>query len=211
MPQPLSRVLPNASIIIGNAGDRPLARHPDLAVLALEAIASWSNVEAFLLRLFMQLLGGNESLAASVYLALDGQSAKTSAIKGAAANALRDRPQELALLETILAISKTNEKDRNKLAHWTWGDSPNLADALLLMDPHATLDDLDRSQIYVYREQDFQSIVQANDRLCGFGLQLKFILSGHVANRDGRLVERLVAEPEIAERLARQTKRAAQQ
>lgn len=211
MPQQLSRVLPNASIIIGNAGDRPLARHPEIAVLALEAIASWSNVEAFLLQLFMQLLGGNESLAASVYLALDGQSAKTNAIKGAAANALRDRQQELALLEAILAIAKTNEKDRNKLAHWTWGDSPNLPDAVLLVDPHAMLDNFDRSEIYVYRAQDFQSIIQANDRLCGFGLQLKFILSGHVANRDGCLVESLVAEPEIAERLARQAIRAAQQ
>lgn len=209
MPQPLSRVLPNASITIGNAGDRPLARHPELAVLALEAIASWSNVEAFLLRLFLQLLGGNESLAASVYLALDSQSAKTNAIKGAAANALRDRPQELVLLEAIIAIAKTNEKDRNKLAHWTWGDSPNIPDAVLLVDPHATLGDLDRSKIYVYRALDFERIIQANDRLCGFGLTLKFILSGHVANRDGRLVERLVAEPEITERLTRQANRAA--
>jgi hypothetical protein len=211
MPQPLSRVLPKASSIIGNAGDRPLARHPELAVLALEAIASWSNVEAFLLDLYMQLLGGNESLAASVYLALDGQSAKTDAIKAAAANALRDRPRELALLEAILAVAKTNEKDRNELAHWTWGDSPDLPDAVLLVDPHATLNNIDRSEIYVYRARDFQSIVQANDRLCGFGVELKFILSGHIANRDGRLVESLAAEPEIAGRLARQAIRAAQQ
>ena len=90
MPQPLSRVSPNAGVVIGNAGDRPLERHPALASVALEAIASWSNVEGFLLRLFIQLLGGNESLAASVYMALDGQSAKTNAIKAAAANALRD-------------------------------------------------------------------------------------------------------------------------
>ena len=211
MPQPLSRVLPNANVVIGNAGDRPLERHPTLAAVALEAIASWSNVEAFLLRLFIQLLGGNESLAASVYMALDGQSAKTNAIKAAAANALRGRAQELSVLEAILSIAKTNEKERNKLAHWTWGDSPNLPDALLLLDPRANLDGLDLSEVYVYREQDFRSIIQANDRLCGFGLQMKFVLSGHVANRDGRLIDGLAGEPEIAERLMRQAARAAQQ
>lgn len=204
MPQPLSRVNPNAGVIIGNAGDRPLARHPDLAVLALEAIASWSNVEAFLLRLFIQLLGGNESLAASVYLSLEGQSAKTGAIRAASAKALETRPQEANVLDAVLALAKTNEKDRNKLAHWTWGESPAIPDAVLLVNPRATLNDLDFSEIYVYRAQDFQSIIQSNDRLCGFGLSLKFVLSGHVANHDGSLLNRLAAEPEIAERLARQ-------
>lgn len=211
MPQPLSRVLPNASVLIGNAGDRPLERHPALAAVALEAIASWSNVEGFLLRLFIQLLGGNESLAASVYLALDGQSAKTNAIKAAAANVLRGRARELSILEAILSIARTNEKDRNKLAHWTWGDSPNLPDALLLLDPRANLDGLELSEVYVYRELDFRSIIQTNDRLCGFGLQMKFILGGHVTNRDGRLIDGLAAEPEIAERLARQATRASPQ
>jgi hypothetical protein len=198
-------------VVIGNAGDRPVERHPALAAVALEAIASWSNVEAFLLRLFIQLLGGNESLASSVYLSLEGQSAKANAIKAAAANALAARGQELQVLEALLSIAKTNEKERNKLAHWVWGDSPNLPDALLLLDPRTNIENLDRSQIYVYREQDFRGIIQANDRLCGFGLQLKFVLIGHVANRDGRLLDRLVREPEIAERLARQAARAAQQ
>lgn len=204
MPQPLSRVMPNAGVILGNAGDRPLARHPELAVLAIEAIASWSNVEGFMLRLFMQLLGGNESLAASVFLALENQASKTAAINAAAVTALREQPDELNLLRAILSIAKTNEKDRNKLAHWTWGDSPNIPDAVLLVDPRASLGELDRSEIYVYKAQDFQGIVRANDRLCGFGLSFNFILRGHVANRDGRLLAELQAEPEIRERLARQ-------
>jgi hypothetical protein len=147
VPQPLSRMMPNAGIILGNAGDRPLARHPELAVLAIEAIASWSNVEAFMLRLFMQLLGGNESLAASVFLALENQASKTAAISAAAATALRERPAELNVLRAILSITKTNEKDRNKLAHGTWGDSPNIPDAVLLVNPRASLGELDRSEI----------------------------------------------------------------
>jgi hypothetical protein len=210
MPQPLSRAAPDASIMVGNAGDRPLERHPRLAAVALEAIASWSNVEAFLLRLFVQLLGGAEALATSVYMALEGQSAKSSAIRAAASTVLRDKPQVMAVLEAILAIARTNEKDRNKLAHWVWGDSADLPDALLLFDPRIHLEEPDRSQVFVYREQDFRGIIQANDRLCGFGLSLKFILQGHVANRDDRLLDQLSREPEIAERLARQAGRAAQ-
>jgi hypothetical protein len=206
MPQPLARVSPTADVVIGNAGDRPLERHAALAAVALGAIASWSNVEAFLLRLFIQLLGGNESIAASVYLALEGQSAKTNAIKAAAANALSGRAEELGVFEAVLSIAKTNEKERNKLAHWVWGDSPTLPDALLLIDPRSNLDAPDSSEIYVYREQDFRSIIQANDRLCGFGLRLKFVLSGHVANQDGRLIDELLREPEIAERLMRQAR-----
>jgi hypothetical protein len=79
MPNPISAVNANANIILGNAGDRLLARHPDLAVKALEAIASWANVEGFMLKLFIKLLGGNDSIAASIFLALEGQSAKTAA------------------------------------------------------------------------------------------------------------------------------------
>lgn len=203
MPQPISRVSPNATIIIGNAGDRPLMRHPQLAVLAIEAIASWSNVESFMLNLFVQLLGGNGSLAAEIFLSLENQSAKTSAVNAAAECVLENEPENLALLKAILSISKTNEKSRNKLAHWLWGDSPDLQDALLLVNPKTKMDSIDRSEVYVYREQDFLSIIQANDRLCGFGLRLSFILCGHVANRDGRLFDELMAEPEIRERLGR--------
>lgn len=204
MPQPLSRVAPEAGIVIGNAGDRPLARHPDLAVLAIEAIASWSNVESFMLGLFVELFGGHNSLATEVFLSLDGQAAKSAAINAAAVTVLKDRDPELRVLRAILAIVKTNEKDRNKLAHWTWGDSPNLPDAVLLVDPRTTVHELDRSDVYVYREQDFIAITQANDRLCGYGLRFRFILKGHMANRDGRQLAELTAEQEIQERLARQ-------
>lgn len=203
MPQPLSRVVPNASVVFGNAGDRPLARHPELAVLAIEAIASWSNVESFMLKLFVSLLGGNGSLAAEVFLALENQAAKNTAINAAASSVLRELTGELRVLKAILAITKTNEKERNKLAHWTWGDSPNIPDGVVLIDPRATLGHFDLSEVYVYKAQDFAQIIQANDRLCGFGLRFNFILKGHVANRDGRLLAELSTEPEIQERLIR--------
>ena len=202
MPQPLSRVMPNASVVIGNAGDRPLHLHPDLAVLAIEAIASWSNVESFMLNMFIQLFGGNESMSANIYLSLENQSAKNAAINAAADTALKEKPEELSVFKAIMAIAKTNEKSRNKLAHWTWGDSPNIADGVLLIDPRSSIGDLDKSEIYVYKAQDLNAIIQANDRLCGFGLRFSFILEGHVANRDGHLLNELKSKPEIRERLS---------
>ena len=202
MPQPLSRVMPNASVMIGNAGDRPLLRHPQLAALAIEAIASWSNVENFMLKMFTELFGGHESLATDIYLSLENQSAKTASINAAANNVLKEKPEELAVLKAIISISKTNEKSRNKLAHWTWGDSPNIPDGVLLINPKSSIGNLNKSEMYLYKENDFTSIIEANDKLCGFGLRFNFILKGHVANRDGNLLKELQEEPEIKERLS---------
>lgn len=201
MPHPISRVNPNANIVIGNAGDRPLQRHPDLAVLAIEAIASWSNVEGFLLNMFIELFGGNESVAANIYLSLENQSAKNAAINAAAEIQLKEKPEEYAVFKAIMSIAKTNEKSRNKLAHWTWGDSSNIDDAVLLINPKSLINGLDKSDVFVYKEQDFASIIEANDRLCGYGLEFNFILKNHVANREGALLLKLQNTPEIQERL----------
>jgi hypothetical protein len=206
MPQPLSRVLPNAGVWIGNVGDYPLARHPGLALLAAEVIASWSNVEAFMLRLFVELMGGSADIAATVFLALENQSAKTAAINAAS----RRLPEEQRrLLHALLAIAKTQQKSRDKIAHWTWGDSPQLPDALLLLDPRTSVTDdrLSNDDVYVYKERDFVEIIRANERLAGFGMTFKFILMGHVANGDGQLFAQLCDEPEIRERLSREASR----
>jgi len=49
MPNPLSRIAPNAGYEINNNGFRTLARRPKLALMAMEAIAAWSNVESFMM------------------------------------------------------------------------------------------------------------------------------------------------------------------
>ncbi len=209
MPQPLSRVAPNATIAIGTPGDRHLARHPDLALLAIEAVASWSKVESFFLQLFVQLLGGNGALAAEVFLSLQGQAAKSAAIRAAADSVLRERQQELKVLNAILSIAATCEKDRNKLAHWTWGDSPNLPDALLLVDPRVFIQgEIDRSAVYVYMARDFENIIRSNDTLCGYGLLLTFVLQSRPEANDGRTLDALAAKPEVAQALSRLATRA---
>jgi hypothetical protein len=80
MPQPLSRVKRDAGVIMCNAGDRPLNHNPALGILAMEAIISWSNVESFMLDVYLQLMGGPTELAAIGFLALEQQSAKIAVI-----------------------------------------------------------------------------------------------------------------------------------
>lgn len=202
MPQPLSRVAPNANVVIGNVGDYPLRRHPELALLAIEVIASWSNVEAFMLNVFVEMMGGPADTAATVFMALESQPAKSAAINAVADAELHDHHRDL--LRVLLAMAKSYGKSRDKIAHWIWGDSPQLPDALLLANPkdRARLP-LSREGILVYREPDFRTIIMGNERLAGFGLTFEMIIRGHVADRDGALYGELCAEPEIRERLGR--------
>jgi hypothetical protein len=201
MPQPLSRVLTQASIRIN--GDYPLYRHPELAVLAAQVIASWSTVEAFMMRAFIDLMGGEAEKAATAFLALETQSAKSAAINAVASAYLPDDQQRL--LRAILAVAKTGQKTRDKIAHWVWGDSPQITDGLLLLDPRNNIGaDLNYDDIYVYKEIDFRNAIQMNERIAGFGFSFRWIMMGHIANRDGALYAQLCAEPEIQEKLNRQ-------
>jgi hypothetical protein len=202
--QPLSSVAPNASLTIGHAGgDWVFVKHPELAMFVAQAIASWSNVESFLLNLSVELMGRPKDTATTVYLALDTQGAKAKAVTAVAAVKLPKEQQ--ALLRAILAIARSVQKSRDKIAHGTWGVSPDLPDALLLADPKTLVGDErpDYRDIYVYKKQDFVDIINACDRICGYGLRLAFILKGHVANARGELFRELCAEPEIVERLRR--------
>ena len=157
-----------------------------------------------MVRFFIELLGGNNAMAASVYLALEGKGPKSKAIEVAADHALKEKPDQSSLLRVILEIAATNQKARDKLTRWTWGYSPSLPDALLLVNPKTGSEKvLDKSEVFVYREADFREIIEANDRLCGYCLHFQWILQGHIANADNKLVNQLFAVAEIRERLTR--------
>ncbi len=203
MPQPLSRVNPNTGILIANAGMRPtpLQQRPALALLAIDSIASWTNVETFMLNLFVSMLGGPTDTAARIYLALETQSAKSAAISVAAMSLSDDKQR---ILRAVLAVAKSKQKARDKLAHWAWGVAPAIEDGILLVNPRALIhQEIDRENVFVYKEQDFLNIIAQNERLCGFCQLLKFILGDHIGNRDGMLYAQLSGEPEIRERLNR--------
>jgi hypothetical protein len=191
-------VNPKAGAVIGNAGIRALSERPALAVLAMETIASYSNVEGFFLRLFIQLCGGNSAAAAKMYLALEADGPKKAALR-AAVDSLSNEKHK-ALLRAVIDLGAVQKKFRDKLAHHIWWISPQVPDALILADPRVDSGDFDN--IMVYRETDFKAAIAANDRLCGYGLTLKRILQAQLsASRREQLLGELCSEPEILKRL----------
>ena len=65
MPQPLSRVIPHAGGTIGNAGDYPLERNPNLLRLSMRVMTAWATLETFITSIFVAILGGNARLGGS--------------------------------------------------------------------------------------------------------------------------------------------------
>lgn len=202
MPQPLSKVRPNASLFMGNVGASIFNERPGLAILALECIAEWSHVEAMMLHMFMDLAGGDQEDAAAIYLALEIQSAKLKAITVLSERRLSQDHQNL--LKAILKHSKTLQKQRDKLAHWSWGISPNLPDALLLSDPRNLRAANDA--IFVYTEADFTDMKKAFGKLGWFGKKFSYLVTGRYRGtpREPQLYDQLCKEPEVAETLRRQ-------
>jgi hypothetical protein len=209
MPQPLSRVKSDASYSLANTGDYPMRGKDALGRLAMEAIMSWSNVELFMLQMYVSLAGGKESDAAAVFLALENNSAKTTVI-----STLIERrglkSQYVALFRAIIKLVKEKQKNRDKLAHWVWGNSPQLPDALLLANPRVLVkndfglngEDV-KSSIFVYREQEFQQIIADNENLAQMCFHFKWIIDGHISNSDDSIYHKLCIEPEIQEILNR--------
>lgn len=203
MPQPLNRVTENPGTLeINNVGTRTLAQRPQLAIMAMECIAAWSHVESFFLDMYVAMAGGAAADTAAVYLALEGSSAKSAAV-----NALAERKlssDNLALFRAILKVSKSGQKERDKLAHWVWGTASALPNALLLCDPRNM--SFEPCDIYVYTENDFDGMRIRFENLAGYGFKFRWIFSEHPANRDGKIYDELCRESEIAEILSRQAR-----
>ena len=208
MPKPLSSFTEATHIYSGNNGFSSLAERPHVALLAMQAIKSSSNVEGFMLRLFIQLFGGSEALAASVFLALASNGPKAAAIAAAATVVLN--PNETLILAALQKIDKTNKLTRDSIAHHTWGHCDQLPDALLLIDPRATVTDAatDRDNTLVYDENDFRALIKANQKLCSLVMQFSHAFRERdVVERTSKFGE-LLASPEIQERLPRQAQQA---
>jgi hypothetical protein len=115
-------------------------------------------------------MGGSQHVAARMFLALNTRAPKNAAITAVAKTTLSS--WQFEIFEVIANSSKSAQRKRDKLAHWVWGYSNDLPDALLLIDPqHLPLDhhpfglgyQLDNlatraSEILVYDEGDFRTI-----------------------------------------------------
>lgn len=130
MPQPLSRVKPNAKVEIGL---HSLTDKPILAGLVCNIIQFSSRVDHSLSLLLASILGADAKPALSMYEALKADNVKLAALTAAATAQLT--PEQLRVFNATIKTAQIAQKPRHKIAHWVWVKSPDVPDALLLADP----------------------------------------------------------------------------
>jgi hypothetical protein len=219
MPQPLSK-FKWSGLHIGNNVDAPSRHRPELALLAMQVLAEWSILEHWMGTVFVKMLGANPGPAAAMYASLTGAAAQKAAFRAVAEWSIKDETQA-DVFEAVLARFTSLAKERNRLAHWVWGHSPDILDGVILADPKSLLEDeVDREQtmqafrsgekvsltnelkvddILVYKRIDFERLSADVQKLMGQVMEFRFVLSDHPANRDGQLLQRLLDVPEILE------------
>lgn len=197
MPQPLSRVTSNASVYLSNSGDYLFNTKPELAIGAMTVISAWSTLESFLSGVLIRMLGPKAPPAIAMFSSLTSASAKRTAVRAAAKTVLEDKVYtEFA---TILEMIKTAAKDRNKIAHWIWGHSPQIPDGLLLCHPETMTEfqlaiekytssilegpleqkfppDFPRDKVFVYKVRDFEIAISAIESATNHLANFRFLL-----------------------------------
>jgi hypothetical protein len=177
MPQPLSRVRPNANIRL--APDS-LDNKPELATLIAHIFAQWAAIEAEVGMLLVRILGATAEPARAMYSILTSQALQMLALNAAAKSALST--EQFEVFEAVLSVLETVQKPRNKLAHWIYGQCAELPNVMLFADPqslkemhtarvlalsasgklkHSESDKafgVDRKSVFVYRKSDLERI-----------------------------------------------------
>lgn len=150
-----------------NWSDMPAAcaARPEAAAAALAAVASWAAFEREKLRLYVSLMGGNETLVAAAYRGT-GTLGRDLAIKAVAKRAAV--PEELEIFKLLWKAYEKASKDRHRLAHWMWAYSPSLMDAFVLFDPADVLQEGDPSpqaKALVFSVSTFNALIEDHNNL----------------------------------------------
>ena len=130
MPQPLHRVLPDAAF---HATTRALVDKPELARWVTIIFANSALIDHYLSLLLVRILGADEAPALAMFDTLRALPSQLGALKAAAEAALSK--QEHRVLIAGLKVAERVRTPRNHLAHWIWGVSDQLPNALLLAEP----------------------------------------------------------------------------
>jgi hypothetical protein len=137
--QPLSRVKPDAATDWGDP--TTMARRPELAAKVARCVALWSEIEIHLGAFLGLLLHANQKAAIAMYSGVENRAAQLRLITCAAEASVP--PEHFDVFSILISgIIRPAMKERAKLAHWAWGFSDDLPDALLISEPADTLDSL---------------------------------------------------------------------
>jgi hypothetical protein len=173
MPQPLSRVVPNADL---NIGAGALSRVPQFSSLIMTVIANLAHLDGDWGTIFSRLLKSDIAVGTAVYQAFNGLEARRIALFAAADKALPE--WQMIALRAVWSQTTAARAQRDRFAHHVWATSEQVPDALLLMDPSVVVErnisfrqqsvelpdgrgviapqNFDHSRVFVYRQGDFE-------------------------------------------------------
>lgn len=211
--QPLSRVMPNANVTFGE--NDTMQQRPELAVFVAECITQFANLESLLGLSLALILDANQKAVLAMYSAFDSRASQMKLLKAATESELEKLHSDI--FDAIIThFVRPVMRDRDKFAHWVWGYSTDLPDALLLMEPrertplHAEAINptspiaWDYSKIFVIRKDDlaralgrFHTAIEIYKRFTA--TNWKF----HTTEIRAEWIDELSNEPQIREVLDR--------
>jgi hypothetical protein len=130
MPQPLSKIRPNATVILWP----PTTNHV-LATLAAHIVALSAQVDHELSLLWIRILGTSERSALAMADVFDSQRQQLRLLRAATEAKLGADTEAYRVFSALLKSAETAQSDRQKLAHWLWGYCSELTDTLLVANP----------------------------------------------------------------------------
>jgi hypothetical protein len=133
MPQPLSNVVRIRSNLAINLIPDTAGVQPELAALAMRAIALCAHSDYNLGRTFVTMLGPQAAPAFAMYDAFRWSHPKTKALKAASRMVLGD--EDYRIFEALLKVFGQDAAQRNIFAHWIWAYCDEARDYLVLVDP----------------------------------------------------------------------------
>jgi hypothetical protein len=209
MPQPLSRVKPDAEIAVG---PQALTIFPQFNAQIVRVIAQWAHIDGDLANIFANLMRSDVEIGTAIYQAFHSLQTRQVALFKAA----EFLPEwQRMILRAIWRGTEPSRNQRDRFAHHVWGHSRDIPDALLLMDSRVVVDrnvswrqrtaipndpgrflvapkDFDRDKVFVYRKPDFDRAVKDADA-ASWLVGLAHFAIGRGANEQGR--RQLLNEP----------------
>lgn len=134
---PLSRVKPGARI---RRLPDTMATQPKIAQTLADCIAAYSEIELNLGRALSVLLKADVKVAMAMYARVENRAAQGRMIRAAIEAANISQQQKDVFIAILEQLVVPGMKERDKLAHWPWGYSPDLPNALLLFEPSGELE-----------------------------------------------------------------------
>jgi len=114
-------------------GPESLGLRPELAPYVATTIGIWSYSETVYASILTNLMQADFRIVHEMFYALKSADARRQVLQAAAEETLKD--QDLIIFNAVRKCTNASRSRRNDFAHWLWGTSDALPDALLLVSP----------------------------------------------------------------------------